>query len=102
MSRRVRPRSLVARFGRVKTDPTLAVTVDTCETSTGLVQQVIAHGSAELLPLDVPRGKRKLSRYLGLDETHWDARFGTTYTMTRPTAARRGYDYAPLSSPPPT
>ena len=29
----------------------------------------------ELLPFDVPRGRRKLSRYLGPDESRWDPRF---------------------------
>jgi nitroimidazol reductase NimA-like FMN-containing flavoprotein (pyridoxamine 5'-phosphate oxidase superfamily) len=83
-------------FGRVKTDPALALTVDTCNTTTGLVHQVIARGRAELLPFDVPRGKRKLSRYLGHDETRWDERFrhylhddprerGTAWLQLRPT-----------------
>jgi nitroimidazol reductase NimA-like FMN-containing flavoprotein (pyridoxamine 5'-phosphate oxidase superfamily) len=61
--------------GRVKADPALALTVDVCDTATGLVRQVIARGRAELLPFDIPRGKRKLSRYLGPDETRWDSRF---------------------------
>ena len=83
-------------FGRVKTDPALALTVDVCDITTGLVQQVIAGGRAELVPFDVPRGKRKLSRYLGHDETRWDARFrhylhddpaerGTVWLRLRPT-----------------
>lgn len=82
---------------RVRADPALAVTVDVCDTTTGLVRQVIAHGRAELLPFDVPRGRRKLSRYLGTDETRWDARFehylyddpgrrGTTWLRLRPTS----------------
>ncbi|HEY2764444.1 MAG TPA: hypothetical protein VGJ13_10605 [Pseudonocardiaceae bacterium] len=28
-----------------------------------------------MLPFDIPRGHRKLSRYLGPDETRWDRRF---------------------------
>jgi hypothetical protein len=39
------------------------------------VRQVIARGRAEILPFDVARGRRKLSRYLGEDETRWDRRF---------------------------
>jgi hypothetical protein len=60
---------------RVQTDPALAITVDVCEVMTGLTKQVIARGSAEVLPLDVPRGRRLLSRYLGSDEQRWDPRF---------------------------
>jgi len=62
-------------YGRVEADPAVALTVDVCDLTTGLVRQVIARGRAELLAFDVPRGKRKLSRYLGADETHWDSRF---------------------------
>ena len=36
---------------------------------------VIARGRAEILPFDVARGRRKLSRYLGEDEARWDRRF---------------------------
>lgn len=42
---------------------------------TGLTKQVIARGSAEVLPFDVPRGRCLLSRYLGSDEQRWDPRF---------------------------
>jgi nitroimidazol reductase NimA-like FMN-containing flavoprotein (pyridoxamine 5'-phosphate oxidase superfamily) len=60
---------------RVKVDPVLAITVDVCDTATGLVRQVIASGRADILPFDVPRGRRKLIRYLGPAEDQWDARF---------------------------
>jgi Pyridoxamine 5'-phosphate oxidase len=60
---------------RVQTDPTLAITVDVCDVMTGLTQRVIARGSAEVLPFDVPRGRRLLTRYLGSDEQRWDPRF---------------------------
>ena len=84
-------------LGRVKADPALAITVDICDTTTGLVRQVIARGRAEVLPFDIPRGKRKLSRYLGPDETLWDTRFchylhddpterGTVWLWLRPTS----------------
>jgi hypothetical protein len=60
---------------RVQTDPALAITVDVCDVMTGLTKQVIARGSAEVLPFDVPRGRCLLSRYLGSDEQRWDPRF---------------------------
>src|SRR5256885_11854063 len=83
-------------FGRITTDPAVAIVVDVCDTDTGLVRQVIARGRAEVVPFDVPRGKRKLSRYLGADETRWDERFvhylhddpaerGTVWLRLRPT-----------------
>ncbi|MGH3682450.1 MAG: pyridoxamine 5'-phosphate oxidase family protein [Natronosporangium sp.] len=61
--------------GRVRADPAVALVVDECDLATGTVRQVIARGQAELAPFDVPRGRRKLSRYLGADETRWDPRF---------------------------
>ncbi|MCU1679498.1 MAG: phosphate oxidase [Amycolatopsis sp.] len=60
---------------RVRADPAIALVVDECDLSTGLVRQVIARGQAEILPFEVPRGRRKLARYLGADETVWDQRF---------------------------
>lgn len=62
-------------LGRVTTDPALAITVDVCDNSTGVVRQVVARGRAEILPFDVPRGRRMLGRYLGRDEAQWDERF---------------------------
>lgn len=59
----------------VRRDPAIALVVDVCDTDTGLVRQVIASGQVEVLPFDVPRGRRKLSRYLGADEANWDDRF---------------------------
>lgn len=60
---------------RVRSDPAVALVVDDCDLATGLVRQIIAGGQAEILPFDVPRGCRKLSRYLGHDESRWDERF---------------------------
>ena len=60
---------------RVRADPAIALVIDVCDLDTGLVRQVIARGRAEILPFDVARGRRKLSRYLGQDETRWDDRF---------------------------
>lgn len=79
----------------MRRDPRLAVVVDVCDLATGLVRQVIARGSGELVPFDVPRGRRKLVRYLGDDEDRWDERFrryldddpavsGTTWLRMRP------------------
>ncbi|MFF4761863.1 pyridoxamine 5'-phosphate oxidase family protein [Streptomyces sp. NPDC001292] len=62
-------------FDRVKDDPNVALVVDECDLVTGRVRQVIARGRAELVPFDVPRGRRKLARYLGADETLWGERF---------------------------
>jgi nitroimidazol reductase NimA-like FMN-containing flavoprotein (pyridoxamine 5'-phosphate oxidase superfamily) len=62
-------------LARVRTDPALAVVIDVCDTATGLMRQVIAHGDARILPFDGPRGYRKLSRYLGPDEERWNPRF---------------------------
>lgn len=39
------------------------------------MRQVIARGRADVVPFDVPRGRRKLVRYLGADESRWDPRF---------------------------
>lgn len=80
---------------RVRTDPALALVVDECDITTGMVRQVIARGRAELLRFDVARARRKLARYLGADETRWDGRFrrylfdepaekGTTWLRLRP------------------
>jgi Pyridoxamine 5'-phosphate oxidase len=86
-------------LSRVKKDPALALTVDVCDTSTGDVKQVIATGRAEILAFDVPRGRRKLTRYLGPDEVQWDVRFrhylhddptetGVVWIRLHPTALR--------------
>jgi Pyridoxamine 5'-phosphate oxidase len=82
-------------MGRVQSDPAVAIVVDECDLVTGTVRQVIARGEAELVPFDVPRGRRKLARYLGPDESRWDDRFrrylhddpatrGTTWLRLRP------------------
>lgn len=81
-------------LNRVRADPALAISVDTCDTATGLVRQVIARGSAEILPFDVSRGHRMLSRYLGADETQWDTRF-RDYLRDDP--AERGTAWVRLS-----
>ncbi|MGW0736911.1 pyridoxamine 5'-phosphate oxidase family protein [Streptomyces sp. NPDC002851] len=60
---------------QVRKDPRVALVVDECDLGAGLVRQVTARGRAELLPFDAERGWRKLSRYLGTDESRWDPRF---------------------------
>jgi hypothetical protein len=60
---------------RVAADSALAITVDVCDTTTGVVRQVVARGRGEIVPFDVSRGRRKLTRYLGNDEARWDERF---------------------------
>ncbi|QHF98236.1 phosphate oxidase [Streptomyces sp. NHF165] len=62
-------------YGRVAEDPRVALVVDECGPVSGRVRQVVARGTAELLPCDVPRGRRKLSRYPGEGESRWDRRF---------------------------
>jgi hypothetical protein len=82
---------------RVAADAALAITVDICDTTTGLVRQVIARGQGEVVPFDVSRGRSILSRYLGVDEARWDERFrrylyddpaesGTTWIRLRPSS----------------
>ncbi|MDA3643115.1 pyridoxamine 5'-phosphate oxidase family protein [Saccharopolyspora indica] len=61
--------------GRVRADPAIALVVDECDLATGVVRQVTARGDADIVPFDVSRGRRKLSRYLGADESRWDRRF---------------------------
>jgi nitroimidazol reductase NimA-like FMN-containing flavoprotein (pyridoxamine 5'-phosphate oxidase superfamily) len=56
-------------------DPKVALVVDTCDVATGMVRAVWARGVAVVVPLDRERAARKLSRYLGADESQWDARF---------------------------
>jgi hypothetical protein len=90
---------------RVRADPALAITVDVCDTTSGTVRQVIARGPGDIVPFDVPRGRRKLSRYLGRDELLWDERFrhylyddpadlGTAWIRLRPSSlAARDLSY---------
>jgi len=77
----------------------VAITIDVCDVETGQTRQLIAGGAAAVLPFDVPRGRRLLSRYLGSDEHRWDARFheylhhdpadlGTVWVRVAPTFLR--------------
>ncbi|MET7685883.1 pyridoxamine 5'-phosphate oxidase family protein [Streptomyces sp. NPDC005423] len=71
---------------RLATDSAFALVVDTCDPGTGRVRQVLARGHGTVTAFDAPRGRRKLSRYLGPDEEHWDPRFrpdGSAATANR-------------------
>jgi hypothetical protein len=59
----------------VRHDAAVALVVDVADAGTGEMRQVIAKGHVEILPFDVPRGRRKLSRYLGPDVDAWEDRF---------------------------
>lgn len=60
---------------RLRKDPAFELVVDTCDLDTGITLQVIATGHGSVVDFDVPRGRRKLVRYLGGDEPTWDDRF---------------------------
>ncbi|WP_326565903.1 pyridoxamine 5'-phosphate oxidase family protein [Amycolatopsis rhabdoformis] len=95
----------------LRADPRLALTVDECDLATGSVRQVIARGTATVLPFDVPRGRRKLARYLGEVESAWDPRFrayltdpdrGTLWVRLTPETLRaQDLSYAASFTPPP-
>ncbi len=56
----------------LQTDAEVALVVDVCDLETGEVKQVRARGAAEVHPYDRERAYRKLSRYLGPDQSRWD------------------------------
>jgi hypothetical protein len=60
---------------RLSADPSFELVVDTCDLVTGEVRQVIGRGVGSVVPFDVPRGRRKLVRYLGPREELWPSRF---------------------------
>lgn len=84
-------------------DSRVALVVDTCDLATGSVLQVIARGTAELVPFDAERARRWGIRYLGPDERHW-SRFAasvfhdpsTRFVRLAPTTLRaRDLSYSP-------
>jgi len=89
---------------RIRADSAVAITIDVCDVETGETRQVLAGGAASVLPFDVARGRRLLSRYLGSDEQRWDPRFrdylhrvdlGTVWVRVAPSYLRSsdlGYD----------
>lgn len=60
---------------RLRKDSAFELVIDTCDIATGVTRQVIGRGRGSVVDFDIPRGRRKLVRYLGDDETRWDARF---------------------------
>ena len=60
---------------RLERDPRCAIGIVDFNPATGLVQHVGFRGRATVERLDKERERRLLARYLGSDETRWDARF---------------------------
>ena len=56
---------------RIQKDPRVAFCVDIGDFDSGIVKQVIAHGSVQMHDYDVERARRLLYRYLGPDEDAW-------------------------------
>lgn len=56
-------------------DPRVALAVDTIDLATGETRQLVATGTAEILPWEARRGWRMLRRYLGDDTESWEDRF---------------------------
>jgi hypothetical protein len=82
-------------------DPRVALVVDSCDILTGCVRQVTGRGLAVVEPLDAGRAVRKLTRYLGADQSRWDGRFiealyedeSTRLIRVRPSMLR-AHDYS--------
>lgn len=60
---------------RLAADSAFSLVVDECDLRTGRTRQVIARGSGTVVGGGTDRARRKLTRYLGPDETSWDPRF---------------------------
>ncbi|MFG2222856.1 pyridoxamine 5'-phosphate oxidase family protein [Streptomyces sp. NPDC048644] len=60
---------------RLARNPAFELVVDVCDPGTGLTRQVVASGRGRTVAFDTARARRKLVRYLGPDESRWDARF---------------------------
>ncbi len=78
---------LTGRWSRLETilsrDPETAVLIDSCDLRSGEVLQVLARGTAAVVPFHPDRARRKLRRYLGPDEATWDRRFVEARSRTR-------------------
>jgi nitroimidazol reductase NimA-like FMN-containing flavoprotein (pyridoxamine 5'-phosphate oxidase superfamily) len=91
-------------------DPEVALVVDSCDLRSGEVLQVVARGAAEVVAFDPDRARRKLSRYLGPDESTWDPERFLVGTFDDPSARlvrlaprrlrARDLSYAPSPSAP--
>jgi hypothetical protein len=60
-------------YARLQKDPKVALMVDVYERDQGRVLQVMASGTVEFTPYDIPRARRMLHRYLGPDEASWSS-----------------------------
>ena len=59
---------------RLRQDPRCAIGIVEFDLASGVLRHVGIRGVAEVLPLERQRLHRLLSRYLGGDETRWDAK----------------------------
>lgn len=68
--------SSYSRLGEwLAVDPRVAITIDTCDVTTGSVLALGATGEAVVSPLDPGLATRKLTKYLGNDKSQWPDRF---------------------------
>lgn len=56
---------------RLRKDPHISLLVDCTDYESGRLLQVIASGSAEILPYDIDRAYRSMARYRGPDVSQW-------------------------------
>ncbi|MFD5536639.1 pyridoxamine 5'-phosphate oxidase family protein [Streptomyces sp. NPDC127079] len=67
---------------RLARNPVFELVVDVCDPGTGVTRQVVASGQGRTVPFDTARARRKLVRYLGPNESRWDARFALGESAT--------------------
>ena len=72
---------------RLRRDPAVALVIDNWDASTGVVLQLLAWGRGEVVSFDADRARRKLTRYLGDEESRWDEERFVTGTFDEPSAA---------------
>jgi Pyridoxamine 5'-phosphate oxidase len=63
---------------RLEADARCAIGIVDFDRSSGLVQHVGMRGHATVVPFDADRARRLLTRYIGPDDSVWDARFRAT------------------------
>jgi|SRR5579883_2674027 len=63
---------------RVRDDPRCALEIIDFDVSSGRVHHLGMRGYASVLPWEPGRARRLLQRYLGPEQTRWDARFFST------------------------
>jgi hypothetical protein len=81
---------------RVQADPAIAIVIDVCDLATGLVQQVIARGRAEILPLTSPAAGASSAATLARTRHGGTAASDTTCTTIPPTRAPCGCGSVPI------